>query len=350
MNRDDSILLLPMQLRNQVEWCALAVLYAQSRGCHVRHQRLGRERFALWHRTVTPLLPAWPLKDYVFRTHVQSLLQQWERKKSYNTVRRYASVLQLLYKMLIDSSLIEHSSSNRLIPVSYMQAKQINKASDHPMLRNYYQPYLIQDDASCRRRDIFTHVEIDALYGAANKEGDRAMLLLLLTAGLRVGGVRSCRYRDFICDEQAVSVACTVEKGGRLHRFYVCRLLQNSIMQLRAKNPHAQYIFSSKRKKNDPVAIMTLQRRFTSLQRKAQLSKHYRWVHATRHTVAHALRLIGVPCTCIQAYLGHQCVQTTHFYGRLSAVDVAHALHLPWADGPKNSGMVTDTTERGWTL
>jgi integrase len=264
-----------------------------------------------------------------WQSHVEAFLQTLQHTASYNTVRRYRQDITMFCKLAAHKS------------VGLLPTQAIGSMRTLPLLPPV--PVCGEEDEKQR---VFTAEEIRAMYKHCKNERQRLFLMVLFTTGMRVGGVRRCRFRDFVLKGKARQVACSTEKGDKPHRFLVCEEIQQYI----TRNMSAGWVYLFERKVGvgRPLSIPTLQRHFAQIQRQAGVS--YKSLHCSRHTVVYSLRLTDRPAVMIQAFLGHRSAETTQIYGVLRVRDVAAQLALPWLQPNTTSTDEQTPLERGIDL
>jgi integrase len=234
------------------------------------------------------------------------------------TINRYRKQLISLYKILKETG-------NAIEPVDFA-TRMINRefaAITKTELKTAIQP----------RAFAFTPIEVRNLYSMTTKGSpDRLLLVILLTTGLRVGGVKNLRT-----DCIAPGSGSTIEKGGRVHQFSICSELQTELtVHIERFGGSSMYIFPSRQSLLFPCTTAKLQKRFRLICHRAGIEQAN--VHRTRHTVAQALRSAGRAEYLIQRFLGHQSAKTTAHYGEPPFSQVISSLRLPWLPA-------TDTTD-----
>lgn len=189
-----------------------------------------------------------------------------------------------------------------------------------------------------------TEADVRRLYAACQTNTEHMFVLLLLTTGLRIGGVVNLRVSG-LCDQsgEVGAEGLTSEKGGAQHRFFICPMLRDRIKQHMHCTGPTTFLFPSRYCSQDPCSVGHLQRLFGRLCRLANVSPPHN-VHRTRHTLVHALRLNGTPAKHIQLMLGHRSSRTTDHYGGLCTNELVERMHLPWG------GMNDDDKDRSSLL
>lgn len=186
----------------------------------------------------------------------------------------------------------------------------------------------------------FTPAEVDRLYASCCNRTEYALLMLLLTTGLRIGGAVNLRVAGVQNPDGTIkSVGTTTEKGAAQHVIFLCPVLRH---WLGCHITTAVFVFPARYSKQEPCSVGHLQHMFRKLCQRAQITGPHN-VHRTRHTLAHALRLTGAPGNHIQRMLGHACPRTTDLYGALNTYELVQNMHLPW-DGVEDDLQTRDSS------
>jgi len=145
---------------------------------------------------------------------------------------------------------------------------------------------------------------------------DRALILLLLRTGMRIGEALGLRLNDLDL------------KGRKIHLFEgeknsmgrVVYLSDDALfvlkLWLRRRDKNKEFVFYGRG--NNHLCYSTGRNRFVKYLKKAGLEQKGYTVHCLRHTFASELLNAGMRLECLQQLLGHEDIEVTRRYARLT--------------------------------
>jgi site-specific recombinase XerD len=149
---------------------------------------------------------------------------------------------------------------------------------------------------------------IDALH-------DRAMFLLMLRCGLRVGEVSTLRWSAI--DGEARSIRIDNGKGQVDRVVYFSPDVEHALHPWRRiQPPDVRYVFPSPLKPGTPLNVRTIQRVMTRYLQEAHIAAPYS-PHTLRHTFATHLLNAGAPLEVVKELMGHRSISMTLRYTQL---------------------------------
>jgi site-specific recombinase XerD len=159
--------------------------------------------------------------------------------------------------------------------------------------------------------------EIQQLLDVVDSTRDRAMFLLMLRCGLRVGEVRNLSLGDLYLQPTPGSLPRLWLRGknGAQRVAYLSSQALVALKKWLAVRPAVE---------DQAVFISRLGRRMTVTAIQLRLAHYCRraglWItcHQFRHTFARHLIEVGVPVTSVQRLLGHARIRTTEIYIHIS--------------------------------
>jgi site-specific recombinase XerD len=145
---------------------------------------------------------------------------------------------------------------------------------------------------------------------------DRALILLLLRTGMRIGEALGLRVNDLDLRDRKVHLF-QGEKNSMGRVVYLSDDVLSALkLWFRQRDPNQEFVFYGQG--NKPVCYSTGRSRFVKYIQKAGLEQKGYTVHCLRHTFASELLNAGMRLECLQQLLGHQDIEVTRRYARLT--------------------------------
>jgi integrase/recombinase XerD len=145
---------------------------------------------------------------------------------------------------------------------------------------------------------------------------DRALILLLLRTGMRIGEALGLKLNDLDIQDRKVHLF-QGEKNSMGRVVYLSEdVLLALKLWLRRRDQNQEFVFYGQG--NKPVCYSTGRSRFVKYIQKAGLESKGYTVHCLRHTFASELLNAGMRLECLQQLLGHQDIEVTRRYARLT--------------------------------
>ncbi|WP_297359189.1 tyrosine-type recombinase/integrase [Thauera sp.] len=199
-------------------------------------------------------------------------------------------------------------------------------------LRSFYQFLIVQDESAPANpvipkrhfirpgerlpRDVEDKI-LEALFAVIHDVRDRAMFLLMLRCGLRVGEVRNLSLNDLYLEPTAGSLPRVWLHGkGSYERV--------AYLSSQAEAALQTWLESRPRVKSDAVFINRFGERLSVTGIQGRLARYCRkagiWVtcHQFRHTFGRHLTEAHVPVTSMQRLFGHARLKSTEVYLHIS--------------------------------
>jgi len=159
--------------------------------------------------------------------------------------------------------------------------------------------------------------DLQKLLSVIEGNRDRAMILVLLRTGMRIGELLHTKVIDVHMKERRIEIY--EAQKNRLGR--VVYLSEDAIIALKAwfEERHAweEYLFYS-RGNTDTMSYSTARCIFAKYIAKAELTHKGYTPHTLRHTFATELLNAGMRLECLQVLLGHRNIEETRRYARLT--------------------------------
>ena len=177
--------------------------------------------------------------------------------------------------------------------------------------------------------------ELEKLYVVSKDiPRDHVMFLILITTGMRIGGLAKIRTRDVADGVKAKQTGRTLEKGGKWFAFAMAPIAQKAVVSwIRDHRPvsDSAYLFPSKGGAEEYISTNTLRHSFNRMCERAGIGGKHLHPHSLRHSYAHILLEVGNDADKISKLLGHNSTDVTErFYLRESAAEVARRSEIPW--------------------
>jgi integrase/recombinase XerD len=158
--------------------------------------------------------------------------------------------------------------------------------------------------------------DVTLLLALDDKIRDRAMILLLLRTGMRIGELLNTRMSDINIKEKKI----LIYEGEKNYIGRVVYFSEDAKVALDAwlkeRNQKVEFLFYGPKGKalGYPAARIA----FIKYLEKAGLSHKGYTMHCLRHTYATDLLNAGMPLECLSKLLGHTSLEVTRRYARLS--------------------------------
>ncbi len=145
---------------------------------------------------------------------------------------------------------------------------------------------------------------------------DRALILLLLRTGIRIGEALGLRLNDLDIRDRKVHLF----EGEKNSMGRVVYLSDDALfaikLWLRRRDKNKEFVFYGQG--NRRLCYSAGRSRFVKYLKKAGLEQKGYTVHCLRHTFASELLNAGMRLECLQQLLGHQDIEVTRRYARLT--------------------------------
>jgi len=158
--------------------------------------------------------------------------------------------------------------------------------------------------------------DVSPLLFVIKKIRDKALILLLLRTGMRIGELLHTRVDDIQLKERKI-IILESEKNRIGRVVYFSDDAQKVLKAwLKKRDPSQQYLFYGRRK--DFMAYASTRAIFSKYLEKAGLYNKSYTLHCLRHTYASELLSAGMSLESLQQLLGHSSVEVTRRYARLT--------------------------------
>ena len=158
--------------------------------------------------------------------------------------------------------------------------------------------------------------DVNKLLAVLDEVRDRAMILVLLRTGMRIGELLNTQVGDVNLSERKIAIY-EAEKNGVGRVVYISKDALCALKAwLRKRDPNKQLVFYAKGRHSMTYANARLV--FAKYLAKAALSHRGYTLHCLRHTFASEMLNAGMRLECLQPLLGHSNIEVTRRYAKLT--------------------------------
>jgi len=158
--------------------------------------------------------------------------------------------------------------------------------------------------------------DVRKLLSVIDDTRDRALILLLLRTGIRIGEALGLTLNDLDIQDRKVHLF----EGEKNSMGRVVYLSDDALfaikLWLRRRDKNKEFVFYGQG--NTGLCYSAGRNRFVKYLQKAGLDQKGYTVHCLRHTFASELLNAGMRLECLQQLLGHQDIEVTRRYARLT--------------------------------
>ncbi len=160
--------------------------------------------------------------------------------------------------------------------------------------------------------------DLQKLLSVIDHTRDRAIILVLLRTGMRIGELLSTRMSEIHLKERRIEIY----EGEKNRLGRVVYLSKDAVCALEAwfheRVQWQEYVFYGQGRMRKRMCYSTARTRFMRYVQKAGLIHKGYTVHTLRHTFATELLNAGMRLECLQVLLGHRGIEETRRYARLT--------------------------------
>jgi integrase/recombinase XerD len=158
--------------------------------------------------------------------------------------------------------------------------------------------------------------DVKGLLAVVSKVRDRAMILVLLRTGMRIGELLSTTMRDLNLQERKILIfqAEKTQVGRVVHLSDDAH--QALLAWLAERDPHKEQLFYGQGRYS--LGYTAARMMFHRYLDQAGLSQKGHSLHSLRHTFASELLNAGMRLECLQQLLGHTNLEVTRRYAKLT--------------------------------
>jgi integrase/recombinase XerD len=266
---------------------------------------------------------------------IDHIRQKYRKNCKLPTIRTTADALRDFLRFLKDSgfqSLTELTRSDVTAFVEHEQDRGLHPVSVKTKLGHIYnfiwhltEQGIVDSDLTKRKIRIRTPdalpraidpTDIRRLLSAIDSIRNRAMVLLLLRTGLRIGELLCITMGDLAIRERKIMIY-EGEKNRLGRVVYFGDDAHDALLAwIAARDPGKAFLFYAQGRQI--LTYSGAHAMFAKYLRRAHLEHKGYSLHCLRHTCATDLLNAGMRLECLQQLLGHNCIEMTRRYARLT--------------------------------
>ncbi len=258
------------------------------------------------------------------------------RNRRLTTIVQYHNVIKrlMLFLETLNIKRIENISRDNLGAfIEFLQDSQLKASTINSYLTNLYVVFgfLIEQDVI--NPDLMRHKfrlrmpdelpkaidpnDIRQLVSAVDTARERALILILLRTGMRIGELLATKIKDINLAEKKIEIPqASKNYEGRIVFLSddACEAIK---IWLQKRLPGKDNIFYGNNNR-ESLSYPRARQLFIECTKKASLSHKGYTLHCLRHTFASELLNAGMRLECLQVLLGHRNIEVTRRYARLT--------------------------------
>lgn len=279
--------------------------------------------------SATPKQKTRKQKNWAHLKHYQELVKLEERlclkRYSYNTVKTYKNFFaqflayypeehpENITKSAIEAFLLKYSEQRKWSESTQNQAVNAIKFYYEKVLGQARTFYEFRPKRSKTLPNVFSEQEVEKLFSVVTNLKHQTILMLIYSAGLRIGECIKMRKADLDFDRNTVFV-----KSGKGKKDRMSVLSQKLKVQLeRYMDAYKPDYWLFEGQTGGVYSARSIQAVFRRAVAKAEINP-YSTVHTLRHSFATHLLERGMDLRSIQALLGHNSPETTQIYTHIT--------------------------------
>jgi len=267
---------------------------------------------------------------------IEYLLMKYRINQSVHTIRASGEIILFFYKFLESTGsniltlsnvdiidYIEHDQNRGMKINTIIGRLRVIYAFIRFMVeRNLLPTELLEKKILIKQPEVLPRgipeEDIDSLLAAISKVRDRAMILLLLRTGMRIGELLNVKVTDIILPEKKILLYIGGKNfEGRV--VYFSKDAEAALVEwLQLRNEQKEYLFYSPAREN--ISYVSAWKVMRDLLTKANLRGKGYTLHSLRHTFATTMLNAGLRLEVLQELLGHKLIDMTLRYAKLSNV------------------------------
>jgi len=160
--------------------------------------------------------------------------------------------------------------------------------------------------------------DLSRLLSVIDNIRDRALILLLLRTGMRIGELLNTKVDDVDLRQQKILIYQSDKTSVGRVVYYSEDAQQALLTWLKVRDPFKERLFYGHAKASQSLSYGAARMIFSRYLQKAELQYSGYTLHCLRHTYASELLNVRMPLECLRVLLGHTNLEVTRRYARLS--------------------------------
>ncbi len=152
--------------------------------------------------------------------------------------------------------------------------------------------------------------DLKRFFAVITDKRDRAMFLLMLRCGLRIGEVASLQLTDLFLDEEYPRIVAR-GKGSRERGVYLSKQAETALREYLAERPSVKSEFVFLSYLEEGLSTTSIHNRLLKYREMAGIQIT---AHRLRHSFANDMLNADAPITSIQKLMGHRWIESTQTY------------------------------------
>lgn len=220
------------------------------------------------------------------------------------------------------SAFIEHEQDRGLMPRSVSgRLRSVHAFLNFLVQRDWISPNVLKRKMRIKIPESLPRAidpeDIKKLLSVIRDKRDRALILVLLRSGMRIGEVLSLTLEDLQLKEKRIEIyEAPKNRVGRV--VYISDDAHRALSRWLEYRRPERYLFYGLH--GQPLCYEAARAIFKKHLVKAKLSNKGYTIHCLRHTYASELLNAGMRLECLQQLLGHSNIEMTRRYARLTDV------------------------------
>ena len=158
--------------------------------------------------------------------------------------------------------------------------------------------------------------DLTRLLSAIDKVRDRAMILLLLRTGMRIGELLNTKVHDLDLNNHRILIYEAEKTGAGRVAYYSADAGKALMSWLQVRDTFKEHLFYGRG--SNALSYESARMVFIKYLEQAGLAHSRYTLHCLRHTFATDLLNARMPLECLRVLLGHTSLEVTRIYARLT--------------------------------
>lgn len=231
--------------------------------------------------------------DKITSNDIRVFLNQYQQMRniSNRTLDQYQTYIKAFFTWCFDEEYLDRNIAKKLKPVKFAN----------------------------KEREPLTQLELEKLRSVCETKRDTSMVEFLYSTGCRVSELCNAKICDIDWQSKEIKV---LGKGSKWRTTFLNAKSEFTLKDyLAERDDESEYLFVSERKPYNKLLKDGVDKRFRYLSKKADIGRKIT-PHVLRHTNATTGLQNGMPVTDVQKILGHERLDTTMVYAKVSLAEV----------------------------